>query len=246
MKNFANNNSKGLTLLTIYFLVVLMLSSLVGKVDLQSNVSESVGLIINLITHSAGHEGFWITLPVLIFLSCKQLVSRQIFWVKMLRLLLILVIGFAAKSGLKALTESPRPYTELLSYELLIPNPAHFYKLSQSQQDFTIDELSKSVSDWRTKNWKGERDYSFPSGHTLFAAICLAFFGAIFWEQRRFGWCIILGCWASSVAFSRLWLGMHHPIDLLGSIVCVAIIYFFTSKSEPILERLGSAFSGYF
>ena len=100
----------------------------------------------------------------------------------MLRLLLILVIGFAAKSGLKALTESPRPYTELLSYELLIPNPAHFYKLSKSQQDFAIDELSKSVSDWRTKNWKGERDYSFPSGHTLFAAICLAFFGAIFLE----------------------------------------------------------------
>ena len=242
MKNFANNNSKGLFLLAIYSLVVILLSSLTGKVDLQSKVSESMGLLINLITHSAGHKGILITLLVLIFLSWKRTVNYRYLVVKILQLSLLLAIGFVAKVGLKIVTESPRPYTELLSYELLIPNPAHFYKLSKVQQEFAIDEISSSVSDWRTQNWKGERDYSFPSGHTLFAAICLAFFGSIFWEQRKFGWCIVLGCWASSVAFSRLWLGMHHPADLMGSIIFVAFIYYFTLKSEPFLDRISGPF----
>ena len=72
-------------------------------------------------------------------------------------------------------------------------------------------------------------------GHTLFAAICLAFFGAIFWEQRKFGWCIVLGCWASSVAFSRLWLGMHHPADLMGSIILVALFIILHSSPNHFL-----------
>ena len=244
MNNFTSNNSKGFTLLALYSLIVLVLSSLLGRVDLQSKVSECTGLMINFVTYSAGHEGFLITLLVLISLSWKRSANCRPFMVKILQLMLLLIIGFKAKVGLKTLTESPRPYTELLSYELLIPNPAHFYKLSKAQQDFAIDEISNSVSEWRTRNWKGERDYSFPSGHTLFVAICLAFFGAIFWEQRQFGWCIVLGCWASAVAFSRLWIGMHHPIDLIGSIVCVAVIYFFVAKTEPILARFSSGLIG--
>jgi len=57
-------------------------------------------------------------------------------------------------------------------------------------------------------------DYSFPSGHTLasFAAAT-----AIFLNNRRFGlWAYIL---ATLIAFSRLYLYVHYPTDILAGII---------------------------
>lgn len=144
---------------------------------------------------------------------------------KAVQLALLLVFAFVAKSGLKLATESPRPYTELLSHQLLIPQPAHFYKLDAEQKDQVIDALDTRVSDWRTRHWHGEKDYSFPSGHTLFVAVCVAFFGGLYAERKHYGLAAGVLIWALAVAYSRLWLGMHRPIDLVGSVAVAALIY---------------------
>ena len=151
---------------------------------------------------------------------------------------LILVLGFVCKSALKQLTEIPRPYTEVLTQNLLIPQPSHFYNLSSLQKNEVIAKMGGIVSGWRTSQWQGERDYSFPSGHTIFAAVCLAFFGNVFLRNGRYLLTLAISAWAMGVAYSRLWFGMHRPIDLLGSVVFVLLIYLFADKLEHLSDKI--------
>lgn len=62
-------------------------------------------------------------------------------------------------------------------------------------------------------------DYSFPSGHTLssfIAAFVLLFSG------NRFGYAAVV--LAAFIAFSRLYLYVHFPSDVLGGIFLAALI----------------------
>lgn len=68
-------------------------------------------------------------------------------------------------------------------------------------------------------------DYSFPSGHTLssFAAAII-----IFYTDKRMGIpALIL---ASLIAFSRLYLYVHYPSDILFGIILACIISFSVIK----------------
>lgn len=70
------------------------------------------------------------------------------------------------------------------------------------------------------------RDYSFPSGHTLSSFIA-AFILTRF--NKRFGYAAIPA--AALIAFSRLYLYVHYPSDILGGILLAAVIAFtLTSK----------------
>ena len=68
------------------------------------------------------------------------------------------------------------------------------------------------------------RDFSFPSGHTSssFAAAVACFLG--FREQGRWTFAVLPLVLAALISFSRLYLGVHFPTDVLaGCLVgCVA------------------------
>lgn len=62
-------------------------------------------------------------------------------------------------------------------------------------------------------------DYSFPSGHTLSSVIGAYMLMA---ANRRFGWAAIP--LAALIAFSRLYLFVHFPTDVLASVVLGIVI----------------------
>lgn len=212
-------------MLALFVLGIIPMSLFGSYHDLTSQVPESLGITFTLLTDSAGSKGFLITLTLLL-LSLFRFKPSRIEWMQKLSMLgLLLVIGFASKTGLKLMTESPRPYTELLAAEQLIETPETFYQLDTKQQANVINQISEHVSDWRTRHWQGEKDYSFPSGHTIFVSICLAFFGGLFLQNKCYISALSLWVWGMSVAYSRLWLGMHRPEDLIGSVLFVAIVF---------------------
>ncbi|MDD2979283.1 MAG: phosphatase PAP2 family protein [Hespellia sp.] len=69
---------------------------------------------------------------------------------------------------------------------------------------------------------KRPMDYSFPSGHT--AASFAAAFVAYRMLPKKYG--ISLMVIAGQIAFSRLYLGVHYPSDVLGGIIvgCFAAV----------------------
>lgn len=238
MKEYLINKRAGLALLVTFILVTAVVSFVVSPINLTGKVSDHAGMFFTLLTDSAGSRGFLLTLGLLLAVMVKLTgVNRQLL-AQLLQLGVILVIGFAAKTGLKQMTESPRPYTEVLAHELLIPQPEHFYNLTTEQQTQVLIKVAEKVSPWRIQHWQGKTDYSFPSGHTVFVAICLAFFGNILLQRKQYALSAVLLVWALSVAYSRLWLGMHRPVDLIGAASFIALVYMLTPTFEGISYKL--------
>ncbi len=68
--------------------------------------------------------------------------------------------------------------------------------------------------------------YGFVSSHAANSFGLAVFVGMLFYHKnRKFLW-VGLG-WASFVSFSRLYLGVHYPLDLLGGAIVGAICAFF-------------------
>ena len=62
-------------------------------------------------------------------------------------------------------------------------------------------------------------DYSFPSGHTLASAVGASM---LTMTNRKFGWAAIP--LAVLIAFSRLYLYVHFPSDILGGAILGVLI----------------------
>ena len=74
---------------------------------------------------------------------------------------------------------------------------------------------------------KKPHDFSFPSGHTACAFICA--FMAYRQLDKKFSIPIVI--FAILVAFSRLYVGVHYPSDILGGILLAYILYKIAFKS---------------
>lgn len=67
-----------------------------------------------------------------------------------------------------------------------------------------------------------ESSNGFPSGHTALATVLsLTLF---FYLSKGWRWVIVIA-WVMSVAWTRLYLGVHSPLDILGGIAIGALVF---------------------
>ena len=77
-------------------------------------------------------------------------------------------------------------------------------------------------------------DYSFPSGHTGSAfALAVVIFMVM---DRKYG--IIALILASLMGFSRLYVGIHYPSDVLGGVILGVVTSVIAVKCFPDSSRL--------
>ena len=77
------------------------------------------------------------------------------------------------------------------------------------------------------------KDFSFPSGHTgAMVAVCAVI---LFCMDRKYGIPAIAA--ALLMAFSRVYVGVHYPTDVLASIVIGVVVAIFAVKSMDIYVK---------
>lgn len=75
--------------------------------------------------------------------------------------------------------------------------------------------------------------YSFPSAH---AANTMALALSVFWfSNRKFG--IVLTLWSIAVGYSRIYLGVHYPLDVVGGFLLGALIAYLVFRVSSNLLK---------
>jgi 4-amino-4-deoxy-L-arabinose transferase-like glycosyltransferase/membrane-associated phospholipid phosphatase len=91
---------------------------------------------------------------------------------------------------------------------------------------------------------KGYKNLSFPSGHTLSAFLAAGL--VMFFNRARWLWLLLLTL-ATGVGLSRIWLGVHWPIDtLVGAalgLLSALFTYALINRFPGVVNRYTSLFS---
>ena len=115
--------------------------------------------------------------------------------------------------------KEPRPYVLVLEQKRGI-KPETCYLQHRKQRSQLVNEAvadNTQLPGWLKRHWAFETGFSFPSGHTMFAASWALLGVGLLWPRRRYVTIVLLLSWATLVMGSRLVLGMHWPQDLIVS-----------------------------
>lgn len=77
---------------------------------------------------------------------------------------------------------------------------------------------------------------SFPSGHTA-TVVTAALPLALWFKEKSIS--LALALVIAAMGFSRLWLGVHHPVDIIGGIVVGSLAARFIFQPRPQPNRFG-------
>ncbi len=157
--------------------------------------------------------------------------KKQAVWVIVIMACSI-AITQGMKSGLKLLFAEPRPFVTALAEQSDI-STEYFYDQTRTQREQIVSLYyadKPQTPDWLVRHRVHETGYSFPSGHTLFAAAWLMLavgFGRLLGGQRVKMRLLtgVIAVWALLMLVSRLRLGMHYPIDLFVSILTAWLVH---------------------
>ncbi|CDF98851.1 phosphatase PAP2 family protein [Avibacterium paragallinarum] len=129
------------------------------------------------------------------------------------------------KSVLKTVFAEPRPFIVQLGEKSSV-SPDYFYGQPRKvREQIVLDYYADKQIDMHLVHHRSkETGYSFPSGHSIFAATWLMLavgFGQLLGRNNKGMKYLTAGIavWAVLILVSRLRLGMHYPVDLLASVL---------------------------
>lgn len=143
-----------------------------------------------------------------------------------------MVITQGLKTGMKTVFAEPRPFIQDIALKSDVSTD-YFYEQSRKERAVIVSQFYADKSDipsWLVAHREAETGYSFPSGHTIFAASWLFLtvgFVGLFGGTTLRGRLLLGGMtvWAVLMLVSRLRLGMHYPIDLFISTLIAWFIH---------------------
>ncbi len=142
-------------------------------------------------------------------------------------LLTILVADTGVANAIKHLANRPRPYQAMAGVRVVRLQKTHPRSLSVTHPAVvTLSSLPSKKRDNR----------SFPSGH---ATNNFAFATVLAWVYRRRGWLYFIV--ATLVAWSRVYVGDHYPLDVIGAAAIGAGVAVFMMVILEFLWRKYSA-----
>jgi len=136
--------------------------------------------------------------------------------------------GQVVKETLKYIYQEPRPYVTWLQAENIISTD-DFYGLTRPERAKFISEQNLSeyhIPAWLQAHWSKETGYSFPSGHTIFAAQWLMLYLMFLGRRRAVVPIVLMAVWAICMQVSRMVLGMHWASDVLVSSLLAPILIY--------------------
>ncbi|PJG83304.1 phosphatase PAP2 family protein [Caviibacterium pharyngocola] len=202
----------------------------------ENETNGAVDYFLYLVTETGSLPYALLTCAFFIFLYFRAIKDRKTaLWIIALMLCSIgLTQGI--KSGLKTLFAEPRPFVVAMEQHSEVDRQ-FFYNADRKSRAYWVrryySDLSlepQSVPSWLIEHRAKETGYSFPSGHSIFAASWLMLavgFSELFGKQapkiKKF--VPVIAIWALLILISRLRLGMHYPIDLGVSILIAWLLH---------------------
>ncbi len=156
----------------------------------------------------------WIWIPLYLFILFKLFRTYQKQFVRII-LLIIIVIGLSDWISSGVIKNSVKRY-----------RPSHNTEISQNVHLYSYSDGAK---------YQGGT-FGFVSSHAAnsFAIATLAFF-FLRKKSKHWKWLFL---WAIIVSYSRIYLGVHYPLDIIGGAmvgVFIAFVSYFIAKKYSIL-----------
>lgn len=169
-----------------------------------------------------GTTPYGIGFILFILAICFSLIPRKIFIHLFLAVGLSQVVGLVLNHELKDHFHEHRPYVQWFEQQQQL-NSDFFYLQSKPHKQAMVKQAiaenfrTLPMSDRISEHWQREVGYAFPSGHTQFA-VSFALIVSFYLLSAGFvSMPILMTFWAILMGFSRMFLGLHWPQDVLGS-----------------------------
>lgn len=158
-------------------------------------------------------DGFWL------------MITKQYSWIPLFLLLLYLIFKkLGAKQSLYLLL-----FVAILL--VLTDQTANLFKNGfQRLRPCNNPEINSFIRIVQSRN-----SFSFFSGHATSSMGVATFLYLIFRKDFKYFWLLFL--WPLIFAYSRIYLGLHYPLDIISGYLCGAILAFLMFKLYQIAQN---------